>query len=271
MAIDFHTHVFPNELAPKAIDTLNAEIPREAWAVLDGTVADLLRSMDGAGIERSVLCSIATAPKQVTPILRWSESVANERIIPFGSVHPDCEDLEAEVQKIADAGLRGIKLHSQYQDFAVDEDRLWPLYGAAAEAGLILVFHAGRDIAFPPEDDRAAPRRILQVHRAFPDLRIVAAHMGGWKMWGEVARTLAGRDIYLETSYTFDTAPKREIDRILERHSKERILFGTDSPWRDQAETLRLVRQAFDDPDVRHKVLTANAERLLGIDGRDGG
>ncbi|MGD2174625.1 MAG: amidohydrolase family protein [Candidatus Brocadiaceae bacterium] len=266
MTIDVHTHAFPDELAPRAVEALNSEIPREAWAVLDGTVSDLVRSMDEAGIERSVICSVATAPKQVEPILRWSLEVGDGRVIPFGSVHPDCADPAAEARRIADAGLRGIKLHPQYQEFAVDERRMWPLYEAVAETDLILTFHAGRDIAFPPDDDRAAPRRILAVHRDFPTMPVVAAHMGGWKMWDEVLATLAGTDVYLETSYTFDTCDGGLIERILESHPPERILFGTDSPWRGQKETLELVREAFPDPDARRLVLGENARRLLGID-----
>jgi len=233
MVVDFHAHAFPDELAPRAVGGINAGIPEHAHAVLDGTVGDLIASMDRAGIRRSVLWSIATRPTQVDAIIRWSLSVAAERIVPFGSVHPDCAD------------------------------PLWPLYAAVEEAGLILAFHAGSDVAYPPPDDRAAPRRILRVHGAFPHVRIVAAHMGGWRMWDEVAETLAGTDVYLETSYTFDTAGPEQLRRLLERHPPERILFGTDSPWRDQAGTLELVRAAFPDPAVRRLVLEDNAERLL--------
>ncbi len=266
MVIDAHTHAFPDELAPKAIEVLNSRIERKARAVLDGTIGDLLRSMDRAGIERSVICSIATAPKQEVPILRWSLSVADERVVPLASVHPQTRDPAAAVRRVAEAGLRGIKLHPQYQQFAADESRLWPLYGALAEAGLVLTLHAGRDIAFPPEDDRAAPRRILKVHHAFPEMPIVAAHMGGWKMWDEVAETLAGTDVHVETSYTFDMPEQEDVRRVVEMHPVERVLFGTDSPWREQAETLELVRRAYPERREQELVLQRNAERLLGLE-----
>jgi predicted TIM-barrel fold metal-dependent hydrolase len=190
--------------------------------------------------------------------------VAGDRIVPFGSVHPDCADVAAQVLAVAAAGLRGIKLHPMYQGFAADERRAWPLYEAALEAGLIIGFHAGGDLSFPRDDDRASPSRILRVHRAFPQLRMVVAHLGGWSMWDEVARTLAGTDVYLETSYTFGTATPEQVARVLERHPAERVLFGSDSPWRDQAESLALARAAFPDPAARRMVLQENAERLLG-------
>ncbi len=265
MVIDFHAHAFPDELAPRAVGGINAGVAEAEHAVIDGTVGALLASMNRAGIGRAVLWSIATKPTQVEPIIRWSLSVASERIIPLGSVHPDAADPAADVAKVAAAGLKGIKLHPMYQGFAADERRAWPIYEAAQEAGLILAFHAGGDISFPPDDDRAAPARILCVHRAFPRLRIVAAHLGGWRMWDEVARTLAGTDVYLETSYTFRSATAEQIERVLTRHAPDHILFGTDSPWRDQAVSLEQTRAAFPEEETQRMVLEGNAGRLLGV------
>lgn len=264
MTTDFHTHAFPDDLAPNAISTLNAAVPERARAVLDGTVGALLRSMDRAGIERSVLCSIATAPKQVDAILEWSLSIRDERIVPFASVHPDCDDLPGEVRKIAESGLRGIKMHPLYQGFATDERRMWPFYEAVAEAGLILVMHSGCDIASPRDDDRASPRRLFEVHIAFPEIPIVAAHLGGWQKWEEVLEALAGTDVYLETSYTFGVGPPELVESILRRHAADRILFGSDSPWRDQKGALHITRFAIPDRRLRQKVLQGNADRLLG-------
>jgi predicted TIM-barrel fold metal-dependent hydrolase len=263
MVVDFHAHAFPDELAPRAVGGINAHLAEHARAVLDGTVAGLIASMDRAGIERAVLWSVATKPTQADPIVRWSLSVASDRIVPFGSVHPDSADVAAGVRRVAAAGLKGIKLHPMYQGFGADEERAWPLYEAMEAEGLILGFHAGGDLSFPLDDDRASPGRILRVHRAFPRLRIVAAHLGGWRMWDEVAETLAGTDVYLETSYTFETATREQVRRVLERHSPERVLFGTDSPWRDQAESLALTRAAFPEPTIRRMVLEDNAVRLL--------
>lgn len=265
VTIDFHSHAFPDSLAGHAIETINANVPPGAEAVLDGTLDDLLRSMDRAGIERSVICSIATAPHQVRPILEWSLSIRGPRIIPFGSVHPDCAEPAAEVSRIAEVGLRGIKLHAMYQNFAVDDRRLWPLYGAVEGAGLVLLLHAGLDVAFPPDDDRAHPRRILAVHRAFPAMKMVAAHMGGWRMWGAVAGTLAGSGVYLETSYSFGQGRDGQVREVLRRHPVERVLFGTDSPWRDQAETLAAVRDELGGEEALARMLSWNAEGLLGL------
>ncbi len=264
MIIDVHTHAFPDQLAPHALEKLNDTVPDDARAVLDGTVGGLLASMDRTGVDRCVICSIATAPKQADPILRWSLEIASERVIPFGSVHPDCADPAAAVRRIAAAGLKGIKLHPLYQGFAADEARLWPLYAAVEEAGLVLVMHSGRDIAFPPGDERASPRRMLRLHRAFPRIPLVAAHMGGWRQWDEALAVLAGTDVYLETSYSIGLCAAATIEALRARHPAERILFGSDSPWREQGEALALVRAAWPEPARQAAVLGGNAQRLLG-------
>jgi len=258
---DFHAHAFPDELAPRAIGRLEAV--HGSPAALDGTVSDLLASMDRAGIERTVVCSIATAPKQVESILRWSLSIRSGRIVPLASVHPDCEDARGLVARIAASGLPGIKLHPHFQDFVVDEPRMWPIYEAAAEHGLLVVLHCGEDFSFPGDSERAHPARVLAMHRRFPSLRLVATHMGGWKQWEAALRTVVGTGLYLESSYSLGVAPDEVLRRILEAHPPERLLFGTDSPWRDQAQDLERVRGFLGDDSLRRLVLVENAERLL--------
>jgi hypothetical protein len=262
---DCHAHAFPDELAPRAIEELEGrQDQQEPGAFLDGTVSDLLGSMDAAGIERSIICSIATAPKQVIPILKWSLQVRSLRIVPFGSVHPDADDPAGDVVRIAESRLRGVKLHPQYQAFDLGDPVLWPVFEAVEQTGLILTLHCGLDFAFPPDDERAHPEKVLVIHRAFPDIPLIATHMGGWRRWEEVVRTLAGTGVYLETSYSLDRMDPGVLQRILRRHPVERILFGSDSPWQDQRTTLERARYVFPDPEDQRKVLIDNPAALLG-------
>ena len=55
--IDFHTHAFPENVAARAIPAL--EKAGHVQAYTDGTSAGLLASMSRAGIDKSVICSIA--------------------------------------------------------------------------------------------------------------------------------------------------------------------------------------------------------------------
>ena len=264
MVIDFHTHAFPDSLAERALNALGAH-SGDYRAYHDATVRGLLISMNRAGIGAAVVASIATKPEQAEKILRWSSLIRGPRIIPFPSVHPRSPRAVPEIQRIAAEGFPGIKLHPMYQEFTIDDPALFPLYEAVAGSGLILLFHAGFDIAFPG-NHQADPSRILRVHQAFPTLKIVASHLGGWRLWPEVLQTLAGKPIYLETSFAAREAEEAVFRAILEKHPPDYLLFGTDSPWLDQKEELRVWRELDLPEDRREKILFRNAERLLGLE-----
>lgn len=263
MAIDFHTHAFPDSLAKRAIATLEAGCP---WkAVGTGTVAGLLESMDRAGIEISVICPIATKPEQVGGILEWCRGIRSPRIIPLPSVHPDTQDIPRWMEQFAAQGYKGVKIHPQYQGFAADEPRMDAIYASAVEFNLLISSHCGLDIAFAPEDDRAAPQRFARVLDRFPTLRLVCTHMGGWRAWDEAQQHILGRDVYLETSFSLDELGPQRARQMIERHGWQRVLFGTDWPWNAQASQQALI-QAFGLPPAQTQaILHDNAARLLGL------
>ena len=261
--IDFHTHAFPDNLAARAMKALCDGAP-DAAAFHDGTIAGLLKSMDAAGIERAVLCNIATKPSQFDSILRWSTQIKSDRIVPFCSIHPDDPDAVAHISAIRAAGFKGIKIHPYYQECDLDDPRMTPIYEQISREGLILVAHCGYDIAFE-RFRRADPPRIRKVTEAFPDLKFVATHLGAWQQWDEVADLLVGQPIYMELSFSLECLPPAEAKAILMQHSEDYLLFGTDSPWTDQTNALRLLR-SLNLPSRRlDKMLRLNGERLLAV------
>ncbi len=261
--IDFHTHAFPDDLAEKAITALE-EHSGDYRAHHNGTIRGLLKSMDQAGIEQAVVVSIATKPSQVPRITDWAASIASERIIPFASIHPLYRDFERELDRIQEAGLKGIKLHPMYQEFTVDDPDLLPLYRAVADRGLIVLFHAGHDIAFPITG-QASPQRFLNLFQTLPGLRMVVSHLGGWSAWEEVEEALLGKPVYLETSFGIGEAEPEQFRKIIDQHSPDYLLFGTDSPWLDQKRELDAWKALDISKKRKEKILHGNAERLLGI------
>jgi len=262
MVIDFHAHAFPDALAPRAMKALLAEAPG-IQAYLDGTVADLLRSMDRTGIEKSVVCCIATKPEQFEPILGWCAQIRSDRLIPFPSVHPADPAALDHIRSIRAEGFRGIKLHPYYQDFCADEERMLAFYGEVERQGLLLVMHTGYDIAFP-RVRRADPQRIVKVTELFPTLGLVTTHMGAWQQWDEVEEQLLGRKIYMEISFALEDLGPERARRMILAHPEGYVLFGTDSPWTDQAETLRLLEKSQLPAKKMEQIVAGNALRLLG-------
>ncbi len=258
--IDIHTHAFPDALAPRALAALEAGATTRAF--LNGTVKALLESMDAAGIARSAVHSIATRPAQFLPILQWSEKIRSDRIIPFPSVHPADPAAEDNIRRIREAGFRGLKLHPYYQDFVLDAPEMAPLYAAVRDCGLALFCHTGFDMAYP-RDRRADPRRIMNVVRRFPGLCFISTHCGAWCDWEEVRRHLLGQPVWIETAFSLECMDAGSARALLLGHPAEYLMFGTDSPWTDQAQAIAQVRRLNLGAPREELLLGGNAARLL--------
>lgn len=259
--IDFHTHAFPDGVAARAIPALEKEGGIEA--VLDGTLSALLASMDAAGIERSLVMSIATKPEQFDSIMAWSRAIASERIVPLPSVHPADPLARERVAAVAAAGFKGVKLHPFYQDFSLDDPAVPPLMEALVAHGLFCVCHTGFDIAFP-RVRRCDPAKVAALVGRVPGLPFVTTHLGGWYDWDEVERHLLGKPIYMDISFTLGHLAERDVVRMLRAHPVEYLLFGTDSPWQDQRAACESVRALGLGEDFEERLFRANAARLLG-------
>ncbi len=260
MIIDFHTHIFPDKVAAAAIPKL--EKAGGITAHTNGTRQGLLDSMAQAGVDKSVVCAIATRPEQFEPILNWAAEFADERLIPFPSVHPAAPDCLCQIDRIKEAGFKGIKMHPYYQEFYLDEARLTPIYERISARGLILLLHTGFDLAFP-KIRRADPARILQVTEQFPKLKLVASHLGAWCLWDEVRDILCGREIYMDISFALDFLTPAQARNIIINHPADFLLFGSDSPWTDQKATLDLLSRLDLETDLQDKIMGGNASRLL--------
>jgi predicted TIM-barrel fold metal-dependent hydrolase len=268
MVVDFHTHCFPDYLARRAISKLAAGIDVEPQT--DGTVSGLRRSMKDAGISISVVQPVATRPQQVRGINVWAvaeqakQTSNDQKLLFFGSLHPDLADWQEEIRRIKEDGLHGVKFHPDYQDFFVDEERMWPIYEALFRDGLIILFHAGVDIGLSPPV-HCTPEGLSKVLQQFPGGRIVAAHMGGYQCWDGVERHLAGKDVFFDTSYSFADLGASGMTRLIRAHGSDKVLFGTDSPWTSQKGSVASIQNLDLPAGDKERILYGNAFSLLGF------
>lgn len=223
----------------------------------------MIAEMDRAGIDLVVTQPVATKASQVTKMNDWAASTASDRILPFGAIHPDTPDPGAEIARIAALGIRGVKLHPEYQAFSPDEPRMDVIYDALAEHDLVLLFHAGLDIGLPTDFGR--PANFARMIERNPDLRIVLAHMGGWSLWDEVREHLLGLPVYLDTSFASDYMSDEEFLDLVSIHGASRVLFGTDGPWADMAAQVRWLRGLPLPREEAEGILGRNAAELLGL------
>lgn len=262
--IDFHVHAFADKIAPRTIASLAACAQTEPYT--NGTLADTEDAMRRWGVDGIVLLSIATKPSQHLVCNNWAASVKSDRIFPFGSIHPDGEDVFAELERIKALGLYGIKLHPDYQHFYVDEPRMLPIYRKCAELGLPIIFHAGFD-PVSPSDVHCTPDRAAAILEKCPETTMILAHLGGNEMWDEVWEKLAGRfgNLWMDTALAGSFIGEEQLARIIEKHGADRILLASDCPWDSTGKTIEKIRRLGLSAEDEQKIFSGNAIRLLGM------
>ena len=263
--IDFHVHAFADKIAERTMKTLSETAQETPFT--NGTLSDTESHMKAWNIDGYVLLPIATKPTQHLVCNNWSASCKSEHIFPFGSVHPDGEDVFQELERIKALGLYGVKLHPDYQGFFADEERIFPIYRKCGELGLPVILHAGFD-PLSPNEIHCSPERAVKALESAPDTKFILAHMGGNQLWKEVETILAGNfeNLWLDTavvaSHMQDDAL---LFRIIEKHGYDKILFASDCPWDSPALTVQKIKRLGLTPQQEQAIFAGNAEKLLNL------
>lgn len=271
MIIDFHTHVFPDNMAKRVVD--NMAVATGIMPYLDGTVGALTDSMAKAGIDISILLPVLTKPSQFKTVNNYELSIAHKydngaKLVAFGGVHPDSPTLRDDIREIRRMGMKGIKLHPDYQQMDFDDPRYIKAVDYASEEGLITVVHAGLDMAFA-RHVHCTPPMVVNLLKEISPEKLVLAHMGGLYYFDEVEEMLIDKDVYFDTAYYIGKTNPRQITRIMRNHGIDKILFATDSPWGDQYLNVNLFDTFELNDEELKKVFYQNALKLLGVNSAD--
>lgn len=282
MIIDFHTHTFPEKIAASTLVKLQSMSHTRPFT--DATEAGLSASMAQAGIDYSLVLPVATAARQVCHIndasARLNEEGRARGLLSLGCMHPDFDGWKEELSRVVSLGLKGIKLHPVYQNVDFDDIRYLRILDRCGELGLLVLTHAGLDVGFPGKVN-CSPDMILRAVEQVGPVTLVLAHMGGWRNWDQVEQLLPQTSVLLDTSYSlgsmtplvdgyYGPADLHLLDgtaflRMVRTFGAQRILFGTDSPWDGQKESLDLLRSLPLTPQEQEAILGGNAQRLLGL------
>jgi uncharacterized protein len=262
--IDVHTHFFPDAIAADTVRHLESISGVKAYG--DGTLASLRKFMKEDSVAISINAPVATKPEQVVSINRkmieHNSQPENRDVICFGAMHPMFGregNFAEEIEFIAKSGIKGIKMHPEYQQFYPDDGKLKPLYEACVKYGIIILFHSGEDFAF--EDYHSTPKRFVETAK-IRGLKLILAHMGAYRMWDEVYKQLVGKDVYFDTAYCDEMEPG-VFKGLIKEHGPDKILFGTDFPWERAAVIIKKIDENVESADDREKIFHLNAEKLL--------
>ena len=267
MIIDFHTHCFPDALAPRAIGQLtNTIASMDIKPATDGTATGLMANMARVGIHMSVVCNIATNARQMHKVNDFAIELKQkypQALIPLGSLHPHAEGLAEELDRLMAAGIHGIKLHPDYVGIDLDAPNFEPLFALCEEKNVFVITHAGFD-PLSPDHFHCTPAMVRRVMDRFSRLKLVVAHMGGLNCEEDTLALLCGRNVYLDTSLMTHRPDKAALlYRILQTHAPDRLLFATDTPWTDAAGEIEAIQNAPISPEVREMIFSKNTISLL--------
>lgn len=271
MLIDFHTHAFPDKIAERAITSLENNLleftgdESRSHANYRGTLNGLTDSMKKNGVDISVVLPIATTVTQSESINRFAAEINGQcGIVSFGSVHPKQENAEEELVRIKELGLKGIKLHPEYQGFYINSPESVKILKRAEELGLYVVLHTGKDLGMP-EPVHCPPHLLADALNHVSGKNIIAAHMGGYLLWADVIKYLVGTDIIFDTSFCLGEMPEDIAKEIIKKHGAKKIIFGSDSPWATPADILESLNNLNLTQDEFDRITYKNACDILKI------
>lgn len=255
--VDVHAHAFYEKIAIKATENLHNYYGIKP--VTDGRVTHIIKSAEKNNVDKLALCASATKPTQVEMINTYVSSLINENILGIGTLHPDFDDIDAEIERMLDLKLSGIKLHPIFQNFKIDEDKAMKMFEKISSKLPVLI-HLG-DI----NSSASSPKRLSRVMEAFPEIVFIGAHMGGYSEWEEAKECLYGKNIYFDTSSSIRFMKTDYARELIRLHGVDKILFGTDYPLSDHKfetkclEKLKLTEEEYE------MIYWKNAYKLFSI------
>ena len=269
MIIDFHTHVFPEKIAKRTIDALASNSNNKPNT--DGTVDGMLLALERANADFSIALPVLTKASQFDTVTAFAISI-NERfanqerkIISFAGMHPECENVYQKLKYVKDNGIKGIKIHPDYQSTFIDDPRYIEILQCAKELDLIVVTHSGVDDGYAGQPVRCTPEKVKSVIEKVGHKKFVLAHYGAHKQWDLVLEQLAGLDVYFDTAFSLHEIDKELFKKILSKHGDDKILFATDCPWRDIKDDVQIIKSFNLNKETEEKIFYKNALRLLGL------
>ncbi len=261
--IDSHCHIYPEAIVSKAVTAIESFYDNR-YKGFDGSASTMLENGKKSGVERYVVFSVATTPHQVHSINSFiADCVKNSDgvFIGLGALHPDSETLEADFRQLLELGLKGVKLHPDIQQVAIDDERCKNIYRLCS-GKIPVLLHTG-DYRY----DFSNPDRMKRVLEEFPECTFIGAHFGGWSVWDEAADKLSAYpNFYVDTSSSFSDISIEKATELIEKYTADKILFGTDYPLGDSEKEIDFLKKAVRDEASLEKIFFRNACELFRID-----
>ena len=325
MILDFHNHYYPPEYVDacrRGESSFKVTEDGEGNPVLhspgDYNVLvpghrDLdarIRDLDAAGVDAQVITLTAPGTSIETPEraaklariindgLAAGRDVHPGRFFPLGHlplVNPEAAAEEFS-RVIGDLGMPGAMLFSNANGVPLADERFWPIYERANEAGAVLYIHPTYPLGVEAMEDymlmplvgflmdttlAAAHLVFAGVPERFPDIKWVLCHTGGatpflaerfdrgYEAFDRCRENLTRKPSEYLREFYYDTVnfDPRCLQLAIDFAGVDQIVAGSDYPH--MIGSLTKMQTAIDalglSPEERAKVQSGNARRILGV------
>jgi predicted TIM-barrel fold metal-dependent hydrolase len=284
MIIDCHTHIFPEEVRKDREafckkDEAFSIIYKNSKAKMVGA-EDLIASMDGSGIDRSVICGFPWNQPDLCSFhnhyLIEAASRYPDRLIVFVSLlfsNPDWSG--KELDRAVKGGARGVGEIAFYHDEMTSQDihSMKPILTQMESQGIPLLLHTNETVGhFYPGKGRTPLERFYELILSFPNLPIILGHWGAglpfYELMPEVAKTMV--NVYYDTAASPFIYSKKIYAIASQILGVEKILFGTDFPLIPPRRYFKELEESGLSKQDREKILGLNFSKRFGSEGKSG-
>ncbi len=259
--VDCHCHVYPDKIAEKAVESIGRFYDLAMF--YDGKTSTLIEYGSAVGVKHYIIFSVATTPAQVQSINKYiAETVAasDGLMTGLGTLHPDSENIEADIEQIIALGLKGVKMHPDFQKFRINDEKCDKIY-SLCQGRLPVYLHTGDSRYGFSNPDNMSP-----VLERYTDLTVIGAHFGGWSCWREAAEKLSKyKNFYVDCSSSFDWLTPEEAKELVRIYGADKVLFGTDFPMWSHEKEIEFFKAMKLTSEEEKKILYENAVKLFSL------
>ena len=260
--IDSHSHIYPEKIAQKAAESIGSFYSLQ-MAQTKGSPEILLEEGKEAGINRMVVCSVATKPTQAKSINNfiYEQIKLHPEFIGYMTLHRFMtrQEIKEEIELCVNRGFKGIKLHPDFQKFAIDADIARPIYEEASGI-LPILFHTG-----DKRYNYSHPSLLAKIAKEYPSLTCIGAHFGGWSEWEKVSCYKGLRNVYVDTSSSLFFIGPEEAKKFIDFFGAEWFFFGVDFPMWNAKEELDRFMSINLSEEERKMILAGNYKRVFKL------
>ena len=259
--IDMHVHIYPTVLARRAMVVADRE--HDDYDKLP-VKENLWKRMEEEHVALSVVQHVTSKPATQTDVNRFAKEIERNNVISFGGLHPNCDNVLEEIEKLNDLNLAGVKFHPPFQKVDISDEKFIPMWKHINHLRFPVLIHTGHARDEATYD--LFPSGVAKFIKYLPDVPVILAHMGGRTGIPEEEKILFSfpENVYIDTAMSAERQDMADFERIASAMGPERVVFGSDFPYGTQKAAIEYIKKSSFSDHEKAMMLGGTAIKILG-------